>query len=78
METIFISKCCQKEVTESLFDEQVHLCSKCFKECEVEEVCAHCLGTRELLTMGNVYGNEPPEALIDTIVCRYCKKNYDN
>ena len=48
-ETIFISKCCKVEVPEA--DEEnngvLWLCPKCKNECEVEEVCAYCLGTKE-------------------------------
>lgn len=50
-ETTFISKCCREEVPEADGEEGVlWLCPRCKGECEVEEVCAYCLGDGEYST----------------------------
>lgn len=57
-ETTFISKCCREEANEDYKphpkdkneDIDIWVCSKCKKECEVEEVCAYCLGEGEYST----------------------------
>ena len=62
-ETTFISKCCREEAFEDFkenpYDDpqanevnpiEIWVCSKCKKECEVEEVCAYCLGDGEYST----------------------------
>ncbi len=54
-DTILISQCCNKEVSEdykqSPYDKNedidIYVCSKCKRECLVNEVCAYCLGTGE-------------------------------
>lgn len=48
METTYISKCCGAEVREVYCYE--HVCKKCNRLCQVEEVCEYCLGTGEIPT----------------------------
>ena len=57
---IEVSKCCRADLVEDLKDNprdhhdpiEIYTCSKCKKECEVEEVCEDCRGT------GVVFENE--------------------
>lgn len=56
MDTTLISKCCRVEAREDYKphprdkheDIDIWVCTKCEKECEVEEVCGFCLGTGEV------------------------------
>lgn len=58
METTEVSKCCHAELVEDFKDNprdhhdpiEIYTCKDCKKECEVEEVCAHCLGEGEYST----------------------------
>lgn len=89
METISISKCCRVEANEDYKqdprdkyeDIDIWVCSKCHKECEVEQVCALCLGTGEIVTSEQVYPGEPHMADIGTAVCPHIKlekaENYE-
>lgn len=77
METTYISKCCKTPTKEDENDEQIRICTKCQKNCEVEEVCAHCLGTGEVWAMGSVYPGEPHQALVDMRDCPFCKHSPD-
>lgn len=70
METTLISKCCRAEVTEHLVgDEMAYQCDACEMQCEVERVCAECLGEGTVTTMEAVYPGEPHMAPIGTKVC---------
>lgn len=71
METTEISKCCNAEV-EYVYDDKSdgHICKKCHKTCDIEEVCAECLGTGEVSTSEQVYPGEPHMADIGTRKCR--------
>lgn len=54
-ETTTISTCCREEAVEDFKDNPrdhhdpiaIYTCSKCKKECDVEEVCEFCLGEGE-------------------------------
>ncbi len=80
-ETIIISKCCRREAIEDFKDNPIdkdnpipiYICPKCKQECEVETVCAYCLGTGEINTMEEVYPGEPYMASIGTQTC-YCQR----
>ncbi len=77
-ETTLISKCCQSEVEEHLIgDETAYQCNACENRCEVEEVCADCLGTGEVTVMERVYAGEPHMAPIGTRTC-HCRKHHDD
>lgn len=87
METILISKChgviASRAVSTNGYINQEKLpfvCSKCVLLCEIEEVCAECLGTGEVTTMEQVYAGEPHMAPIGTRACLCQKKEeeYDN
>lgn len=78
METIFISKCCKEKAVADYPVEEgntnvVYACLKCENECEVEEVCADCLGTGEVTTIERVYAGEPHMADVGTAPC-HCQK----
>lgn len=89
METIEVSACCKADLVEDYKDNprdhhdpiEIYTCKKCKKECEVEEVCADCLGTGEVTTMESVYAGEPHMAPIGTAKC-HCQArdedDYDN
>lgn len=78
MITVSISKCCRVEVPEANDEAGViWLCPQCKNECEVEEVCADCLGTGEVTTMEQVYAGEPHTAPIGTQKCICQLKNDD-
>lgn len=55
METVEVSKCCRADLVEDFKENprdhhdpiEIYTCSKCKKECEVEEVCAYCFGEGE-------------------------------
>lgn len=49
-EATFVSKCCRVEATEGEEHGVEWFCGKCRKPCEVEEVCAWCLGEGEYST----------------------------
>jgi hypothetical protein len=68
--TIEVSKCCQADV-EYVYDDKNdgYICRKCFKTCEVEDVCELCYGTGETTEMEQVYANEPHMAPIGTRKC---------
>lgn len=76
-ETTEVSKCCRAELVEDFKDNpkdhhdpiEIYTCKKCGKECEVEEVCADCLGTGEVTTMETVWAGEPHTAPIGTEKC---------
>lgn len=75
-ETIFLSKCCKEKAIADWIEtpaggepKTVYTCTKCEKECEVDEVCAECLGTGEVTTMEYVYPGEPHMAPIGTKPC---------
>lgn len=74
-----ISKCCNVQV-EYIYDDKSdgYICSKCHKTCEVEEVCALCLGTGEVSTMEPVYPGEPHMADIGTRTCLCRLKEADD
>ena len=81
METAYISKCCNVEAEYVYNDNNDgYLCPKCKLICEVEEVCADCLGTGEVTTMETVYAGEPHQAPIGTRRCHCQQKEqeYDN
>lgn len=77
METIEVSACCHGDLVEDYKDnprdhhdpEPIYTCKKCKRECDVEEVCADCLGTGEITTMEQVYAGEPHMAPIGSRVC---------
>lgn len=56
MNTIEVSACCKADLVEDFRENprdhhdpiEIYSCSKCKKECEVEEVCAFCRGTGEV------------------------------
>lgn len=74
---IEVSTCCGVEAIEDYKDNprdhhdpiEIYTCSKCKKECEVEDVCYFCLGTGETTEMEQVYPNEPHMAPIGTRKC---------
>lgn len=76
-ETTEVSKCCRAELVEDFKENprdhhdpiEIYSCKKCGKECEVEEVCADCLGTGEVTTMEQVWAGEPHTAPIGTEKC---------
>ena len=57
-ETVQVSVCCKADAIEDFKDNprdhhdpiEIYTCSKCQKECEVEDVCAFCLGEGEYST----------------------------
>lgn len=77
METVEVSKCCRADLVEDFKENprdhddpiEIYTCSECKKECEVEEVCADCLGTGEVTTMEQVWAGEPHIAPIGTSKC---------
>ena len=84
METVEVSACCKANLVEDFKDNprdhhdliEIYTCEKCKKECEVEQVCAECLGTGEVTTMEYVYPGEPHQAPIGTRTC-ICQKKED-
>jgi len=58
MATIEVSKCCLADLVEDFKENprdhhdpiEIYTCSKCKKECEVEEVCEFCYGEGEVST----------------------------
>jgi hypothetical protein len=58
METTEVSNCCHAELVEDYKTSwndhhdliEIYTCADCKKECEVEEVCADCLGEGEYST----------------------------
>lgn len=48
-EKVLISKCHRAEAWE-MSESKLYRCSKCKEKCEVEEVCAFCLGDGEVST----------------------------
>lgn len=79
METILISKCCGAEVRKLIeadtYAECGYLCQKCMKSTDnVEEVCAECLGTGEVVVDEAVYADAgSPTAPIGHRKC-FCRK----
>lgn len=79
METTLISKCHSVEVAER-YDESglFHTCSKCYMVCEVEEVCAFCLGDGEVSTdETDSDGNVEQGVGTQKCVCRIDEEEYD-
>lgn len=76
-ETVEVSDCCHADLVEGYKNNprdhhdpiEIYTCSKCGKECEVEEVCAFCRGEGEVTTMEQVYPNEPHYADVGTRKC---------
>lgn len=74
---IQVSTCCRVEAIEDFKENprdhhdpiEIYTCSKCKKECDVEDVCEYCLGTGETTEMERVYPNEPHMAPIGTRKC---------
>ncbi len=79
MEKTRISKCCKVEA-EYVYNDvnDGYMCPKCKKICEIEEVCAWCLGTGEVVTSEQVYPNEPHMADIGTRVCSCQEQDEDD
>lgn len=75
--TVEVSNCCKADLVEDFKDNpadhhspiEIYTCSKCKKECEVEEVCEFCLGEGEVTTMETVWPGEPHQAPIGTQKC---------
>ena len=80
METVMLSKCCNIEVAEQGgFLETVFVCTKCGKECEVEEVCSQCFGTGEISTdERNSDGNWERGVGTEKCHCKITEQEYDN
>lgn len=82
METTTISKCCRAlAIPDVVVDKEIpmadlykhpvihYTCLECENDCEVEEVCADCLGTGEVPIMEYVYPGEPHMAPIGIKPC---------
>lgn len=86
MGIIYISTCCKADANEDYKpdprdkyeDIDIYVCSKCKKECEVEDVCEDCRGTGEVTTMEQVYPNEPHTAPIGTEKCHCQSRDNDD
>lgn len=86
METIEVSKCCLAEPIEDHRTDwrdhhnqiDIYTCSKCKNECEVEEVCAFCLGDGEVSTdETDSDGNVMQGVGTQKCVCRIDEEEYD-
>ncbi|MFA6158866.1 MAG: hypothetical protein WC763_04590 [Candidatus Paceibacterota bacterium] len=77
-----VSVCCHASPIEDFKDnprdhhdpEPIYVCSKCKKECKVEDVCEYCLGAGEVTVDERVYPGEPHMAPIGTEKCQ-CQLN---
>jgi hypothetical protein len=52
METIEVSNCCHADLVEDFKGDhhdpiEIYTCKKCKQECDVEDICAICLGSGE-------------------------------
>lgn len=76
--------CCKAELVEDFKNNprdhhdpiEIYTCSKCKKECEVDEVCAECGGTGEVDVPAEVRGGEIYGP--DTRPCSACYKKDDD
>lgn len=77
MATIEVSQCCRADLVEDFKENprdhhdpiEIYTCSKCKKECEVEEVCEFCYGEGEVTVDEQVWAGEPHTAPIGTRKC---------
>jgi hypothetical protein len=47
-ETTKVSYCCKKEFLKGYSQEDIYTCPGCKRSCEAVEVCANCLGTKNV------------------------------